>query len=183
MISAQSYQPYAYNSEDTYLLEMLASYAGIALENTHLFQHIQQLATIDPVAEIANRRHLFDMGYLEFARANRFKRALSIIMIDIDNFKRVNDRYGHSVGDQVLGRLGKTLRAEVREVDVVGRYGGEEFTIILPETNLQTALEIAERLHRRINTIFLKRAAIYPISLSVLALQIIPRMYQISHRW
>ena len=154
MISTQSYQPYKYSSEDTYLLEMLASYAGIALENARLFQHIQQLATIDSLTDISNRRHLFELGNLEFVRANRFRRALSVIMIDIDNFKRVNDQFGHAAGDQVLAELAKLLRAVVREVDIVGRYGGEEFTIILPETSVQQATEIAERLRIKINQTF-----------------------------
>lgn len=154
MISAQSYQPYDYSPEDTYLLEMLATYAGIALENAHLFQHIQQLATMDSVTEISNRRHLFELGHIEFLRSNRFNRALSVIMIDIDNFKNVNDQYGHAAGDQVLSKLGKLLKAEVREVDVVARYGGEEFTVILPETSLNPAIEIAERIRRKINQTF-----------------------------
>jgi len=124
------------------------------LENAHLFNHIQQLATQDPVTEISNRRHLFEQGQFELLRANRFKRALSVIMIDIDNFKLVNDQFGHAAGDQVLQKLAQLLRSQVREVDVVARYGGEEFTIILPETSLKMALEIADRIHRKINHIF-----------------------------
>jgi diguanylate cyclase (GGDEF)-like protein len=154
MISAQSYIPDVYSPEDITLLEMLASYAAIALENANLFNHIQQLATIDPVSGIFNRRHLFDLGHLEFVRANRFSRTLSVIMMDIDHFKLINDRFGHAVGDYVLSKLAKILRGEVREVDVVGRYGGEEFTVILPETRLSTALDVAERLRRKINSTF-----------------------------
>ncbi len=154
MIAVQSCLPSAYSPEDESLLELLASYAAIAIDNSRLFAHIQQLATIDPVTEIFNRRHLFDLGRLEFLRARRFKRSLSAIMMDIDHFKLVNDRYGHAMGDYVLLKLGKLLCSEIREVDVVGRYGGEEFTIILPETNQNIAYEIAERLRLKINAAF-----------------------------
>jgi diguanylate cyclase (GGDEF)-like protein len=154
MLSTQSYKPGAYTSEDQYLLEMLASYAAIAIDNAHLFTHIQQLATSDPLTNISNRRHLFDLGRQEFLRAKRFKHNLSVIMMDIDHFKLVNDRFGHAAGDHVLCQLAKLIRSEVREVDIVGRYGGEEFTLILPETGLKKASEVAERLRQIINQIF-----------------------------
>lgn len=154
MLSVQSYSPCAYTSEDKYLLEMLASYAAIAIDNASLFFHIQQLATTDSVTGIYNRRHLFDLGRQEFLRARRFNRPLSAIMIDIDHFKKVNDRYGHATGDQVLLKLGRLIRSEIREVDIAGRYGGEEFTIVLPETPLPKAYDVAERLRRKINKTF-----------------------------
>ena len=154
MLSTQSYTPAVYTLEDLYLLEMLASYAAIAIDNAHLFAHIQQLATTDPLTEISNRRHLFDQGHLEFLRARRFEHALSVIMMDIDHFKLVNDRFGHAAGDNVLRQLAKLICTEVREVDIVGRYGGEEFTIILPETRLDLASIAAERLRQKINQIF-----------------------------
>jgi len=154
MISAQSYAPSAYSPDDKILLELLASYAAIAIDNFRLFAHIQQLATIDTVTELFNRRHLFDLGRLEFLRARRFKRSLSVIMMDIDHFKLVNDRYGHAMGDYILLKLGKLLCSQIREVDFVGRYGGEEFTVVLPETDRKSAYEIAERLRLKINQEF-----------------------------
>jgi diguanylate cyclase (GGDEF)-like protein len=154
MLSVQSYFPRAYTSEDKYLLEMLASYAAIAIDNASMFFNIQQLATTDSVTGLFNRRHLFDLGRQEFLRAKRFNRSLSVIMMDIDHFKLVNDRYGHATGDQVLLKLGRLIQSEIREVDVVGRYGGEEFTIILPETSLHKAFDVAERLRRKINKTF-----------------------------
>jgi diguanylate cyclase (GGDEF)-like protein len=154
MLSTQSYSPGAYTSEDQYLLEMLASYAAIAIDNARLFTHIQQLATTDPLTDISNRRYLFDLGRQEFLRSKRFNHALSVIMMDIDHFKLVNDRFGHAAGDRVLCQLAKMMRSEVREVDIVGRYGGEEFTLILPETPLGLAGEVAERLRQKINHTF-----------------------------
>lgn len=146
MISAQSYTPAAYDAEDQELLEMLAAYAAIALDNARLFMQLQQLAILDPLTDIYNRRHLFELGQREFHRARRFKRPLSVIMLDIDHFKLVNDAYGHAAGDLVLQNLTKILKKNTREIDIVGRYGGEEFTIILPETNLALARLTAERL-------------------------------------
>lgn len=156
MLSAQSYRPDAYSAEDPFLLEMLASYAAIALDNSTLFQSIQQLAITDPLTGIFNRRHLFDLGQREFQRAKRFKRPLSAMMIDIDRFKSINDQYSHAIGDAVLCQLADLLKASVREFDIVGRYGGEEFVVLLPETELPAAAEIAERLRWQIYTTFKK---------------------------
>ena len=154
MLSTQSYTPRAFTSDDRSLIELLASYAAIAIENARLFSRIQQLAITDPLTGVMNRRQLFEMGRLEFLRAIRFKHALSVIMMDIDHFKLVNDHLGHAAGDVVLCRLAKLVRTEVRAIDLVGRYGGEEFTLVLPETSLAMAGEVAERLRKKINTIF-----------------------------
>jgi diguanylate cyclase (GGDEF)-like protein len=154
MLSAQSYRPDAYSEEDPYLLEMLAAYAAIALDNSTLFQSIQQLAITDPLTGIFNRRQLFELGHREFQRAKRFKRPISVMMIDIDRFKSVNDQFSHATGDAVLRQLADLLKSSVREFDIVGRYGGEEFVVILPETDLSAAVEIAERLRWQILTTF-----------------------------
>lgn len=154
MLSAQSYKPNAYSTEDPFLLEMLAAYAAIALDNATLFQSIQQLAITDPLTGIYNRRQLFELGHREFQRAKRFKRPLSALMIDIDRFKSINDQYSHATGDAVLRSLSDLLKNSVREFDIVGRYGGEEFVVILPETELSAATEIAERLRILINKTF-----------------------------
>jgi diguanylate cyclase (GGDEF)-like protein len=149
-LSTQSYQPHAYQSDDQYLLEMLASYAAIALDNTQMFVHIQELAITDSLTGLYNRRHLFELGQREFLRAQRLNRPLSIIMIDIDHFKIVNDTYGHLKGDEMLRDLAQLIKMDVREIDIVGRFGGEEFTIILPETNAAASKEIAERIRNRV---------------------------------
>lgn len=150
MLSAQSYQPYTYTPEDQYLLEMLAAYAAIALENALLFGEVQRLAITDSITGIFNHRHLFELARREFTRARRFGRPLSMIMLDIDHFKPVNDTYGHPTGDQVLHSLAHFLQGKIREVDILARYGGEEFTIILPETDLAAAYLLAERLRKEV---------------------------------
>ncbi len=154
MISAQSYQPNSYTEEDQALLEMLAAYAAIALDNANLFHNIQQLAITDSLTGLFNRRQLFELGNREFLRARRFNRPLSVLMLDIDHFKRVNDRHGHAVGDHVLVRLAQIMRQITREIDIAGRYGGEEFILVLPETDIAGATEIANRLLDQIRLAF-----------------------------
>jgi diguanylate cyclase (GGDEF)-like protein/PAS domain S-box-containing protein len=146
MLSTQSYQPNAYTSEDEHLLEMLASYAAIALDNTRLFREVQKLAITDPLTGAYNRRQLFDLGHREFNRARRFERPFSAILLDVDRFKLVNDTYGHAAGDLVLRILTQRLQDTIREIDILGRYGGEEFVVLLPETNCEAAVKLAERL-------------------------------------
>jgi diguanylate cyclase (GGDEF)-like protein/PAS domain S-box-containing protein len=145
-ISAQSYRPNAYNEDDLTLLDMLASYAAIALENSRLFKKIQRLAITDSLTDIYNRRHLFVLGQREFNRARRFNRPLSVIFIDIDHFKDINDQYGHRTGDQVLILITRTIQEQIRDIDVMGRYGGEEFLIFIPEVELEATRNIAERI-------------------------------------
>jgi diguanylate cyclase (GGDEF)-like protein len=172
-ISTQSYQPHAYNEEDLTLLEMLASYAAIALENSRLFKKIQRLAITDSLTDIYNRRHLFVLGQREFNRARRFKRPLSVIFIDIDHFKEVNDRYGHRVGDQVLTLITRTIQEHIRDIDVMGRYGGEEFLLFIPEVDLETSRHIAERIRSSVERALTNSRFSRPpvtISLGVVAL-------------
>jgi diguanylate cyclase (GGDEF)-like protein len=150
MLSAQSYDPGVYSPEDQSLLEMLAAYATIALENARLFREIQRLATIDGLTDTYNRRHFFELAEREIARSQRYKRPLSIIMLDIDYYKNINDTYGHAVGDEALREIAANLEKNLRESDVLGRYGGDEFSILLPETTLEQAIESAERLRKYI---------------------------------
>ena len=135
---------------DIGMLETVANQAAIAIENAQLFEEIQWLATTDGLTGTHNRRHLFELGRREIERARRYEHHLSAIMLDIDNFKQVNDTYGHSIGDQVLRTLTRECIDSLREVDIFGRYGGEEFAIILPETDRQAARKTAERLRKRI---------------------------------
>jgi two-component system cell cycle response regulator len=150
MLSVQSYQARAYTPEDMYLLEMLSAHAAIALDNTRLFQEVQLLAITDPLTGANNRRELFEQAEREFARSQRYKHPLSAMMVDIDKFKKVNDSHGHTTGDQVLIHLTERIRANIRDIDILGRYGGDEFAILLPETGLKSAYQVAERLRTAI---------------------------------
>jgi len=107
---------------------------------------LEALSRIDPLTGLFNRRHFFELAEKEFSRARRYRRPVSAIMVDLDHFKTINDNHGHIVGDQVLAEVAQRIQQNSREVDIVGRYGGEEFIILLPETNLEDALILAERI-------------------------------------
>lgn len=108
---------------------------------------LRQAALTDPLTGIANRRALFDRLSTELERARRYPdQRCSIILIDLDNFKQINDRFGHATGDEVLIKIAATLRATMRDTDLVGRYGGEEFLVILPHSGWIEAMQAAERI-------------------------------------
>ena len=111
------------------------------------------LASEDPLTKCLNRRALFESIEIEFNRAQQRDNTLCCIMCDIDNFKNINDRFGHGTGDRVIEEVAKALRAMTRDNDTIGRYGGEEFCILLPKLSLAQAAETAERLRSRIEAI------------------------------
>lgn len=119
-------------------------------ELRELRKRINQLKelVVDELTGLYSRRHFLDLAEHEFARARRFERPLSAIMLDVDNLKQVNDTYNPTIGDQVLDEVAKRCRATVRYVDIVGRYGGGKFALLLPEANLKVAKEIAKRLRK-----------------------------------
>lgn len=116
------------------------------------YRELEYLARFDPLTGVANRRHFVEMVEAEMARSSRYGKPLSILMMDIDQFKEVNDVYGHQAGDIVLQALCKTCKMILREFDVVGRWGGDEFAILLPETPPATAPQLAERLRGAIES-------------------------------
>ena len=107
-----------------------------------------RLATIDPLTGVANRQAILDLVDVELARAMRFTHPLSVILVDLDHFKRLNDSHGHAAGDKVLRHVGALLASSVRAIDTAGRYGGEEFLVVLPETDVDAAASVAEKLRR-----------------------------------
>ena len=139
-----------FSEEDVRLISLFADQAAIAVENTRLYARMERQAVLDELTNLYNRRGLMDLGRREVDRAIRFFRPLSVIFVDIDHFKDFNDCYTHSVGDRVLAAVAETLKQGVRDVDLVGRYGGEEFVLLLIETNLDTAHEVACRLQLQV---------------------------------
>jgi diguanylate cyclase (GGDEF)-like protein len=113
-------------------------------------EEVERLAITDSLTGLYNHRHLFELAGREFQRARRYQLPLSVMMVDIDEFKRVNDTHGHAAGDQILQGVAECCRRELREVDVIGRYGGDEFVALLPETGLPAACQVAERLRKSI---------------------------------
>ncbi|HSV86662.1 MAG TPA: diguanylate cyclase, partial [Levilinea sp.] len=136
----------AYNVADATLVQSFANEAAIAIEKARLFEQVQQLAVTDPLTGLYNRRYFFDVGQKEFRRARRTHRPLSLMMLDVDHFKSFNDIYGHLAGDRVLVAMARQCQLAVRELDIVARYGGEEFIVLLPDTPLDAACSIAERI-------------------------------------
>lgn len=122
-------------------------------EERRLMERLEELASMDALTELPNRRTIFGRFREELERARRHGHPIALIIMDLDHFKRVNDNYGHAVGDEVLRVLGRLLKESARSADVIGRYGGEEFALCLPETTPEDAMQFAERLRRRIEAL------------------------------
>lgn len=146
VINMESERVEAFDEADLNLLTTFADQLAIAMERARLFKRAEQLAITDELTGLYNRRHFFDLAKTEFARARRYQHPLGVMMLDVDHFKRVNDTYGHAVGDAVLAKIARRLKDNCRKVDILARYGGEEFSLILPETELSAVLDTAERL-------------------------------------
>ncbi|HTX92337.1 MAG TPA: diguanylate cyclase [Anaerolineales bacterium] len=119
-------------------------------ERVQLYQEVQRLANLDVLTGCYNRRHFMTLASQEIQRAMRYKRPLSFLMMDIDHFKGVNDQHGHQIGDQLLCSLVVLCQKQLRTVDILGRYGGEEFVVLMPETAAEGALKASERLRAKI---------------------------------
>lgn len=151
------------------LLESIGVEVGNALENARLYAAAIEAADHDPVTGLLNHRAVHQRLDEEFHRAQRLERPLSVIMMDLNNFKLFNDTYGHPVGDQVLKRVARALESETRKYDVLGRYGGDEFIAILPDTDEPLAMVMAQRLSDRMSREGFQRGndpTTVPISLS-----------------
>ncbi|HQK25492.1 MAG TPA: diguanylate cyclase [Synergistaceae bacterium] len=135
-----------YSSDDMAFFAAAASPVALALENSRLFTEMGNLAMTDALTGVANRRSLFMLGEHEISRAVRRRSPISFFMLDLDHFKNVNDRHGHRVGDGVLRHVAQICRRSLREEDLLGRYGGEEFVVVLPDTGHYEAWSVAERL-------------------------------------
>jgi diguanylate cyclase (GGDEF)-like protein/PAS domain S-box-containing protein len=139
-------QPHPFTPDEIMRGEQAARQIALAEAKAELFERVQQLAITDGLTDISNRRHFFELADREFQRARRFSHPLTAVMLDVDHFKQINDTYGHAAGDRVLVNLAQCLTAGIRDVDILGRYGGDEFSILLPETKLAEARVGAERL-------------------------------------
>ncbi len=146
LLAIDSHQEDFFTLEHVQLVTAFAHHVALALENARRYEETQAQALTDPLTGLYNRRGLMELGKIEMTRSQRQGKPFSAIMLDIDHFKRVNDTYGHLVGDQVLQTLAQRCRKGIRELDLIGRYGGEEFLVLLPETDWRTAFAIANRL-------------------------------------
>jgi len=148
MSVARSGAPFDAGERDVFVY--LLGQAAASIENISLHELVAEQAVTDDLTGLSNKRRFRELLEKEAARAERFGHPLSLLMLDIDDFKQVNDTHGHLQGDEVLRRIGEALDSESRGVDEPARYGGEEFAIALPETDLEGALEVGERIRTRI---------------------------------
>ncbi|HEX4998834.1 MAG TPA: sensor domain-containing diguanylate cyclase [Terriglobia bacterium] len=145
----------------------LADFTAMVVENARLFAELQRTATIDPLTGLYNKRLFHEVLGRETARTHRYSTPLSLLMIDVDSFKRVNDNFGHPVGDRVLAHIGQILERTVRNTDFVFRYGGDEFSVILPGTNVEGAVRAAEKILQKVQSNPLPQTAGHPGLVSV----------------
>jgi diguanylate cyclase (GGDEF)-like protein len=141
-----------YTAQEQEIAAAVARQALVALDNARLFAELQNLATTDNLTKVNNRRYFFELAELEFARGRRYGRNLAVILLDADGFTSINETYGHEVGDRVLRLIASTCRANLRHFDIIGRYGGEDFVIMLPETALNVAADVADRLRKAVDS-------------------------------
>ncbi|WP_433792247.1 diguanylate cyclase [Actinoplanes sp. CA-252034] len=136
----------SFEDADLRTLRTFAGQAGVAVHNVRVHEEAQRLSLTDPLTGLWNYRYLREVLRREVERASRFGRMLTVLVLDLDHFKEVNDTYGHTAGDQVLGEFARRIRIGLREVDVAFRQGGEEFVVLLPETDAYGGVIVAERL-------------------------------------
>lgn len=141
-----------FSADEIEFFMAVADQAAMAVQNARLHEQTVALSVTDPLTGIPNRRHLFQQLEAEINRANRFGTQLSLLMIDIDHFKKLNDTAGHRAGDEVLKQVCNLLKHNLRKVDTLARYGGEEFVVLLPQVPRAEAIEVAEKLRHAIES-------------------------------
>ncbi|HEX9760265.1 MAG TPA: sensor domain-containing diguanylate cyclase, partial [Candidatus Acidoferrales bacterium] len=142
--------PDGFSDRDLGLLEALADYAAIAMENARHVQRIHELTITDDCTSLYNSRHLNTVLDTEIYRSQRYGYHFSLIFLDLDHFKTVNDTFGHLMGSKLLGEIGDMIKANCRMIDFAFRYGGDEFVLLLPQTSKENAFIVARRLHKMI---------------------------------
>ncbi len=161
----------------TLLVEGMTIFRPMVRRIVNYTAQILRFATTDMLTSTANRRHFMERAENECARARRYGRPLTILMLDADHFKKINDTYGHAAGDEVLKILSLELRKALRPADIIGRIGGEEFAILLPETPVANAIELATRLNRLIDGVdvaYGKKNINFTVSIGVAAVPLHP---------
>lgn len=143
-------EPRGFGTDDVSTASALADFTAIALENAGLFAELQRSAITDSLTGVYNTRFFHEVLGRETARADRYTTPLSLLMIDIDTFKMVNDTFGHVVGNKVITQISNTLKQTVRNTDFVFRCGGDEFGVVLPGTNLDGAMRVAEKILQKV---------------------------------
>ena len=146
VLNAQKPAPPGFRLGDLDLFQAVANQVATALENAQLFERTKELSTRDDLTGLFNRRHFFDHLEKEVQRAQRYQRVFSLLMLDLDSFKRYNDTHGHLKGDEALKEVARLLQASTRRADLVARFGGEEFVVLLPEIGNPRAVLVGEKI-------------------------------------
>ena len=156
IVNKTNHEPFT--KDDLALILRIVDHAAIAIERAALYQKMAELSVTDDLTKLFNTRYLNRTLEIELTRAARHHTSLSLIFMDIDHFKTINDNYGHLVGSKLLVEMGQLLLKSLRTVDIVARYGGDEFVMVLPQTSPKNAIQIAERMRRSIeHNVFLKK--------------------------
>ncbi len=152
VLAAFRVKPHVFGQEDMDLLVSVSEHVAVALDNARLYSEVKLMAITDGLTGLYNHRYFRERLKDEVTRASRYSRPLSVVMIDIDSFKRYNDAHGHPMGDMLLRTLADILKSGIRNSDMVARYGGEEFVVILSETPEDMAVKTAERLRQSVES-------------------------------
>jgi len=143
---ADKIQGDSFGCEDIALIELFSQLVGASIGNIKLFEKIQRQATRDGLTGLVNHKTFYEILEKELWRTRRYGGQISLIMVDIDNLKKINDSYGHRVGDKVIKQISRKIKECIRQIDTAARYGGDEFAVILPNTSLADAVVVAERM-------------------------------------
>lgn len=167
-LSLSSTTPNAFDESNLRLLTSFAATTTAALQNALLHAEVKQMAASDPLTGIFNRRTFFELGRRAIDHFQRFNHPLSIAMLDLDNLKYINDHFSHAAGDQALRLVAEHTRSSIRERDIFARYGGDEFVLLLPDTDLGTAAAIANRIRETISAVqWQESQGVVPVSISI----------------
>lgn len=146
VLTLNSPKPDAFTEDIQQVLKIIEYPASVVVDNARLHERTKKMAITDGLTRLYNHKHFYELLEQEFHRTKRYQASVVMIMIDIDFFKQINDTYGHQVGDDILKELAIVVRAQVRDIDILARYGGEEFAALLPQTTLEQAAIVAERI-------------------------------------
>lgn len=161
ILYVDDFKPRDFKEGEVLALSLLANQAALAIKEAHLHEEIEKLAITDSLTGLYNHRFFYERLKEEIKRSRRYRLNFSVIMIDLDDFKSFNDRFGHLTGDYILRKVGEKINELIRDTDFPARYGGEEFSIILPQTNTEEATGVANRIRKAIENLILKEGNNY----------------------
>ncbi len=156
ILYVDDFEEHKFNQEDIYIFTLISTYAALAIERTKLLEDTRRMAITDALTGLYNHRYLFSRLDEEVKRSMRYHHPMAIITFDIDFFKTYNDSHGHLQGNEALSLIGKITKENSRQLDICARNGGEEFVIVMPETNKNKAYELAERLRKKVDDLYFK---------------------------